>query len=385
MTVLPERKWILSVGIIIFILMGIVYQGVGFYRLIFTDSAYDLKMRWPEVQAILKGQNPYDFQKASLEAGKKVKGLDYPPWSYFTGFIFLWPAKWSLVRIYFALWNAVALGMIGFWAFRIGRERDRLTACFLCVSTLALSNFYTTLWLGQYSIIVVAILVGVYLLETKKLPFLSGLVMGFAMLKPTISIPFLFALLIKKKFYSLFISMAYITIAAVIIGIMIKTYPLEMFHRAYMASNDNVMRVLNPARYLIHAGLSAPTALLLSAITFLGAALLLMLLFVRSPLQVHFSIAAVAGRLATYHRQYDNIMILFLLVPLGYLAFVRDSKWGLAGFLLVGFSLWLPIPALRCEGFQLFQILAWILGLAIYLTEQHKIEVVREQTVTAKY
>jgi hypothetical protein len=55
-----------------------------------------------------------------------------------------------------------------------------------------------------------------------------------------------------------------------------------------------------------------------------------------------FAIAAIADRLWTYHRFYDNIILVFLLAAIGG-AVVRNPKWvGVAILIGLGSTLWLP-------------------------------------------
>jgi hypothetical protein len=89
------------------------------------------------------------------------------------------------------------------------------------------------------------------------------------------------------------------------------------------------------------------------------------------PLLDLFAIAAVAGQLWTYHKSYDNVMLVFLLVALGARA-LRNPADVLAGFsfLLVGASLWLPASITDNAPFLVFQLVAWIGGLTVLLWRQ---------------
>ena len=79
-----------------------------------------------------------------------------------------------------------------------------------------------------------------------------------------------------------------------------------------------------------------------------------------------FAIASVAGRLWTYHKNYDNVMLVFLLVALARTAWQRDrstvARWM---FWVVGISLWTPSSLAVHLPFQIFAMVAWIVGAAV--------------------
>jgi hypothetical protein len=86
----------------------------------------------------------------------------------------------------------------------------------------------------------------------------------------------------------------------------------------------------------------------------------------------HFAIAAVAARFWSYHRTYDNLIVVFLLLALGSLAWSRNKAVLWAAFLLAGLSLWAPAQFTDHESFQLLQMLAWPACLAVLLYQEKK-------------
>ncbi|MEA5512021.1 hypothetical protein VB715_19805 [Crocosphaera sp. UHCC 0190] len=97
-----------------------------------------------------------------------------------------------------------------------------------------------------------------------------------------------------------------------------------------------------------------------------------MILYQKASLTTLFAIAAVGGRLATYHRAYDNFMIIFLLVPLGYSTFKYSTKILWFGFIIVALSLWGTVKMSKNDLYELFQLFAWMIGLAVFLISQNK-------------
>ena len=62
----------------------------------------------------------------------------------------------------------------------------------------------------------------------------------------------------------------------------------------------------------------------------------------RDPLAL-FGVLAVVSRLFTYHRAYDDVLIVFLLIAFGARAFgIGNTTWWKAGWVVCGLTLWLP-------------------------------------------
>ena len=84
-----------------------------------------------------------------------------------------------------------------------------------------------------------------------------------------------------------------------------------------------------------------------------------------------FAVAAVAGRLWTYHKNYDNVMLAFLLVPLAVFAIQRRAALvAVAGFLAMGLTLWIPARFAEGTVFQIGQVVVWLLGLVLFASFQ---------------
>jgi len=85
----------------------------------------------------------------------------------------------------------------------------------------------------------------------------------------------------------------------------------------------------------------------------------------RHSLTLAFAVAAVWGRLWTYHKSYDDVMLVFLLVPLGVLAFRSQSRAALAAFAFMGALAWIPGRVLGVPEIQMLQLALWPAALAV--------------------
>jgi hypothetical protein len=81
-----------------------------------------------------------------------------------------------------------------------------------------------------------------------------------------------------------------------------------------------------------------------------------------------FAIAAVIGRVFTYHRSYDNVMLVFLLLAVLQLAFSNPHWFNILIAALVGLTLWLPpvVEKIVPHYWNILQMMIWLLAL-IYL------------------
>jgi hypothetical protein len=333
---------------------------------------------------ILAGRNPYDvffatpsgaFARRPMWNYRDAQPLPqipapvnggYPPWAFFLG-IFLYFPAWPAVRAYFAAVNiAAGMFMLAF-GFRIGLAHGRLSAITLALSCTGLGAASTTLGLGQYGIVIVAILMAsLWLLEAHQRVW-AGAALGLAAAKPTISVPFGLPFLAQRQWKAISGLAIYLLIATAAIWLLTKTNPVEMTLQMLRATQAYMQVGYGPMNLLMSAGLPQSVAVLLAAVTLGAAAAIVTWGWAKSPLLNQYAIAAVAGRLWTYHQLYDNLMLVFLLLALGDLALQTGRKAHWCGFAAVGISLWAPGRWCDFVAFQNFQMLTWITALAVLL------------------
>jgi hypothetical protein len=281
----------------------------------------------------------------------------------------LYAPPWPVVRWFFALAQVLALAVIARFAAAQGRVGGRVGSCLLAVSCLAVSAHCTTLGVGQVGTLVVALLCLAHDAASTGRPGIAGLLVGVANLKPSIAGPFLLPFLIRPRRRTWIGAGAYLLLASAVAWWATATPPHELLRQmlwgaAILQEAGSGLHRLLPGD-VAHA---ARTPLLL-AVTVSVATLGLLRRLGGRPLLQHFAVAAVAGRLWTYHRDYDNGMLLFLLVAVGRLALERGSPWRLLAFLAVGASLWAPARLTAAMPVPLAQHLVWIAGLAWLLVD----------------
>ena len=384
----PRGRRLLAAGAALLLLLGAAYQAIGFRALLnFRQEglAYDLRLRWVETHYVLGGRNPTDVYNASKgdlgayerETGRRAapradlgvpKDAGYPPWSYLFGALAFWP-PWPAVRGYWAAFNVAALAGTVAWAAARARGSGPLAAL-LAGAVLACSSDATTLAMGQAGLVMVGMLAGSLALMERRRDWAAGLLLGLAMFKPTTAAPFLFAALVAGRWRAVVGAGAYLALAAGATWARVGVDPLVMTSHTLKAATHYLGDGTGPVNWLLAAGLTGEAAGRAAAAgVFLIAAPSMWLARRRGP-TVLFAIAAVACRLWTYHRSWDDNVLLFVLVPLLALAASgrRPGVWAAA--LGVGLSLWLPARLFVPDRFayatwtNVLQVIAWVVGAA---------------------
>ena len=226
---------------------------------------------------------------------------------------------------------------------------------------MAVSAICTTLGLGQNAVFVVALLVATLVFQQADLGWQSGVCLGIALGKPQVAGLFLLPLLIRRRYLTVVVAAAVnvLGVAAVVVltGAGVPTLFRAWF--AYMHSMGT-WPGYGPLQWSVHLGLPQNLALPLTAGTFSLAAVAATLATRHRPLLPQFALMAVAGRMWSYHQQYDNVMLVFLLAALGHLFVRRPRRRAFAWFALCGVTLWAPAKACDLTPFQVFQVAVWL-------------------------
>lgn len=339
--------------------LGVAYQAKGFHDLIWGDevtSAVDLFNRDVEHRFFVRGENPFDHVEASQ-----------PPWGYPFGVVLTWP-EWPAVRAYFAVINALALAVLLFWIYRYARRAPNEIRLLLMASVLAFGGTCTAAEVGQISVIVTALLAAALLCDEHDHPYLCGLLVALSLIKPTISAPFAMVLVMTSRYRAALTTAAYAAAASALTWWVTGASPIHMLEQMAAAA----ARYVGDGTYGVMDLLAAMnvTSSAQVIVTPLIVALpgLILTLLVRRSLPLAFAVAAVWGRLWTYHKTYDDVMLAFLLVPIGLIALTERSRAALVTFFAMAGLLWLPGRVVVYERLQMIQLIAWPLALAVLVT-----------------
>jgi|GEM_PF-2057094 len=360
--------------------LSVKWLFAGFQFLLFSDQPgepRDLLAHWTEQQHVNHSINPYILESPALDLPQWLIGAAHFPWmrSFITGGL-LYSPGWPLVRYYNALVQLLAIIAIIWCVWGILKGINWKAKVILSLSITACSTIFTNLWVGQLAVILSSTLLLALRFYGNGF-IVPGLLIGFSLIKPTLTAYFLPAVLIYGGLNVTLVATAYVAVATVDVLVRTQTSLLKWMSLVMESgeqlsdSGYSLLNYLMPT--LNFLGFSEKSSLVIVFLLVSAISIALMFLYRRSSLMLLFAIAAVAGRLATYHRAYDNFIIIFLLIPLGYLAFKHSEKIFWLGFTLIVLSLWGPVKLNANEVYNAFQILAWIIGLVILLASHQKL------------
>lgn len=366
-------------------LRGLVCLTVGSEK----GDAVDLRLRWVEERYFFRGINPFDVTWRSLPQAsqKEVKAdsahpperqsdLEYPdpahpPWGYVMGCAYLWPS-WPAVRWYYAGLNVLVVIGLSVGVYLAFRPWGRPMALLLALGVPAMHGVNLTLQVGQYGILVTGLLAGCLALLSCGREIPAGLLLGLALIKPTISAPFFLVLLCRRRFKACAAALGYCLAASLIAWAVLGTNPLELLRQLRVTAATYIHEgTFGPLQMLLAAGIEPGRGIQILAVG--GIALLFTILTLRGErlsLVDAFALAAVVGRLWTYHRVYDDVMLLFLLLSLASrMARCRSSILATGALFLVCLSLWLPSRFLDTVPAQVLLNLIWISAAVVLITQ----------------
>lgn len=364
------------------ILLGLAYLGNGVATLISPNYGGDLRTRWRERGYLCAGVDPYDVSvlfrgmkpnaaemariaEHNLQNEPAIDPSGYPPWGLTASFLFIPPGPERLVHVVFAAICLLALGLTVWNAFALGRHWGMGPGLLMAATIFAMFGNASTLRLGQYGLILNAFLVLYLWAYAKGQAIGSGLAMAVVAIKPNYSALQFPAMVFRRQWVSLILVAVVCAATSLVPWVLTGINPIEiiqqMFHQsAYVSEGDTSF--LRLARSVM----PYPQAVASLGLVGLAATLLLGWKYRNSSPLVATSVAAVMGRLCLYHRQYDNVMLMFPLLTLGLLALTIRKRWAWIVFAIYGATLWMPIPYSAYHPLVIVALsAAWLAGLVM--------------------
>jgi hypothetical protein len=342
------------------ILLGLVYLVNGILTLTSSNFGGDLRTRWREQHYLIGGIDPYDISvqfkgmkpnaaervriaKHNLQNEPIIDPSGYPPWGLAASFMFIPTGQLHRAQVFFAAICLLALGLTVWLTYILGRHWGAWPGLLMAAAVFAMFSNASTLRLGQYGLILNAFLFLYLWTSAKGQQIGAGLAMAVAAIKPNFSVLQVAVMLFRRQWVSAALVAVVSAAASLIPWVLTGVDPIEM-----------TQQMLHQSAYTSEGGTSLlqvvrsfmPYPLAATALGLVGLAFTLLLGWHyrnSSPL-VGVSVAAVIGRICLYHRQYDNIMLMFPLLVLGLLALIIRKPWAWIVFAINGATLWMPIP-----------------------------------------
>jgi Glycosyltransferase family 87 len=344
-----HRRWLLPALVALMTIAAALKLEYQFRRLVLErgpNGAVDLVMHLHWAVGWFSGQPVY-----------QEYGADYPPAS----FVLLWPfLGWLSVTSARWLWAATsvaALAAMVFLAVRISGVKENWERCFVTLLFLSMSGTAVTIGNGQLILhILLALLAGVLVLNLERNTWGDDLVIAalltWTLVKPSVAAPFLWVFLFGwnrwRPLLLVFIMYSFLTLVAAAFQKESLPALLEMFFR-----NASMTVIHYPGTRNIHAlladiGLSEWMPL--CSVLMFAALGVWAFCYRHADRWVLVAVAAVVARMWTYHRVYDDMLIL-----LPEVALLRIAKQSLSRnqSTVAGTLLGLSAIAMLCPGWLL--------------------------------
>jgi len=191
------------------------------------------------------------------------------------------------------LLDLLGLVLIAGWVYRTGRRAGRSEGVVVALISLACSNYFTVLLIGQLAIVILAFLVAALLLDRVGNDGFSGVMLGMAMIKPTIALPFFLIPLVRGRWASLAVGAA-AGLDTAAVWARTGLSPVEMLQQmTAVAKQVEIPKgEPGPVTWLIGLGLSASAAVKAAMAAFLTSSAAAMWALRRRPVEVLYAVAA---------------------------------------------------------------------------------------------
>jgi len=298
----------------------------------------DLRERHEEYQLFAQGIYPHRRVAAASGIDGVGQHTVYPPYAFPMYAAFFWPPNFQWARGVLHVLSLSALGVLMWYGASQLAFAGRAAALLGVAVPLVFSGNFTALKVGQFSVICIGLLALQIILLKNGRSSLAGLCWALAMIKPHIALPFAALFLLRRQWRGLVVGgMAVVALSGFALWWTSVPAPALWVQGVATQKLQFVQEESYGAGLWIGAFGVEPRLAMLAGLALTGFfALSLLVPFVRERLSIEQA-AAVCAVLATalfYHRHYDNLLLVFLLLPV--LAGVFRSK---SPMLLLGASL----------------------------------------------
>jgi hypothetical protein len=219
-----------------------------------------------------------------------------------------------VVRLYFALLNVAALAVIARWASRQAVGPGQYKGFVLAALAMSPISFVYCLSNGQSAILITALVILMAAAIQRRWPVVAGLCAAGVMYKPHPGVLFLPILVFRREYMAIGVAAAAGLIASLIPWAFTGHDPLVFLRN--MWSHGITFDTQGLSGLLAVGGLSDAVSVEVLLAAGVAATLLLLWRFRHLDLRVQVAIAAAISMLWSYHKAYDYILVVLLMVPL---------------------------------------------------------------------
>ncbi len=289
------------------------------------DNDGDMKTLWNQYSLFEQGIYPHrGVAEAAGMAGVRGSAI-YPPYAFPMLSACFWTPDYRSARALYQALTFAALGFLMWYGAKQMEFAGRPAALLGAAMPFAISGNGSAVSLGQFTIICVGFLALQIVLLQRNRPALAGVCWAFAMLKPHIALPFGVLFLLGPHWRGVLaggLTLASLTALALW---WTNVDPRDFWTQGVVGHRLKFVETTSYGSGLwVGAwGLNAQKATLfgIGIAGLFGVLLLLPRVREKFNLQTTAAVAAVMAMTLFYHRPYDNLLFIFLLLPLVAAAF----------------------------------------------------------------
>ena len=318
-----------------------------------------------------------NFEGVTAKQGRKTYSTGYLPWSYFNATLFFPPFvsqwEWANIKWYFWALNLLCLLLTALLVYQKTKAMGvqwALVAAFLPIANVAT---HLNLKNGNYAIIVVfCLFLFLHCIERKN-QFGAFLAICLALIKPNISMLFVLITLVRRQFVLAAGIVIYLIVATLVISNVTQSSVYSMFEAFFDNFADFAQKRTDLMLYVESIVAQFGFAehyldTLVYLLLFISACLSYAFIVLVSRFKIDnltlFAGIAVISRVGMYHRNYDDSMLVFLLLALFYLFHKTRHHIDFLCFILVGLTLWLPIGEYASKEVKSIKVIIWLASMA---------------------
>jgi hypothetical protein len=337
---LPPAPWLIPVLLIPLAVASLLWASV--HALSKSD---DLMRRAEEISLFVRGLDPY-----------QDPDMTYPPSALpiFTPLVA--PFGPEALRGFWLGLNLTTLGVFAWVVGRIwGADWPGWLRAALMLTTVATKPVRGGIGLGQFHLLPLTLVLIGFLAWERRRPVVAGLLIGVALAKPTMVLPFLTVLVLRRAWLPLAVASIVQTVSWLAAALWLGIDPLGLAREWIAVAKTQETAGLMDLPSLIHrAWPEASSSASLLPVLILGVGSWGMGVLRRRSNQALLATASFLAAIFTYHRPYDLVL---LIPPLAYLVGVVGrpgwKSWGSVSLVMIwGLALMWPSHPSITGGFE---------------------------------
>ena len=205
-----------------------------------TSVSYqDLAVQREFCAYVLRGFDPYFYRGAEAAPAPGLgliwNGFHATPWGSLLGNLF-YPGylNYEQSRTYFIIVSSIILFLVSYMLYRETKKISKDLAIFAFIISITSIDFLISVHMGNAGFAISSLII-ISCLLCDEHPYLSGISLGIAMIKPQAALLFCFAFLMMKKFLPLFIAAVIDIIAWLGTSLLVNKGMLELLREFFIS------------------------------------------------------------------------------------------------------------------------------------------------------